>query len=800
MGEWKKWIHKLVNGTWYPFYHHAYDRKKLNENLIFLESRGGKAVAGNICEILKELQEPEYQRFELRLSARKEKKAEIVEFLRRNGLSRVSLVQTGSVFYYRTLAEAGYLVNDTTFPGRFIKKEGQIYLNTWHGTPLKKMGCDVEEGAWTTGNVMRNLLCSDYLLYPNIYMEEKMLHAYGLEHLYKGAILHCGYPRNSVFLKSVSKEIQSRLKAEGKKVFAYMPTWRGKEEKNATAETIQSLQGILAGLDNAMREDEVCFVNLHPFVQDIVKDGAYRHLRPFPREFETYAVLNAMDALVTDYSSVFYDFAVSGKPIVLYMYDKEQYEAERGLYPEIESYPFPITKTAEETMETLRKGKDYDDSAFRKECCSYESADAVQKLCRHVFLDEQVCETERLESDGKPNILIYAGDLNLNGITTALLNLLKELEPYKEACHLYISFRRSSLAAYPGHVSMLPDWVTVYPLATDAIFDTGESVAHALYMRFGVDVPCIRRIIEKTYKREVKKHFCDAVFDSVVHYNGYEAYIIALLMRFDCPKTIVVHNDMVREIATRGIQNPYLLKDAYRRYDYVALVSEDIKEPTVKICGQENNICMLGNCHDFERVLRRAEEPISFQKSTRLSQPEETVHRILNSDREKFITIGRFSKEKGHKRLLEAFHQYRQKQKNDTVLFIIGGGGDLYDETRQYVEEIGEADHVVLIYAVENPMPILKRCQLFLLSSYYEGLGLVILEADTLGIPVVCTDVEGPRGFMKEHGGYLVEDSTEGLVSGMEAYGRGQVPVMHVDYRKMNKETAERFLSLIDIK
>ena len=65
---------------------------------------------------------------------------------------------------------------------------------------------------------------------------------------------------------------------------------------------------------------------------------------------------------------------------------------------------------------------------------------------------------------------------------------------------------------------------------------------------------------------------------------------------------------------------------------------------------------------------------------------------------------------------------------------------------------------------MSNPMPVLKQCDLFILSSIYEGLGLVILEADTLGIPAISTDIPGPRGFMREHGGYLVEPNSEGYM------------------------------------
>lgn len=101
--------------------------------------------------------------------------------------------------YYRMLSKAGFLINDSTFPGRFIKKDGQIYLNVWHGTPLKCMGRDNLEERYSMGNVMRNLLMSDYLLFSNVFMEEKMRGAYMLDNLYQGQFIHECYPRNEIF-------------------------------------------------------------------------------------------------------------------------------------------------------------------------------------------------------------------------------------------------------------------------------------------------------------------------------------------------------------------------------------------------------------------------------------------------------------------------------------------------------------------------------------------------------------------------------------------------------------------------
>lgn len=105
-------------------------------------------------------------------------------------------------------------------------------------------------------------------------------------------------------------------------------------------------------------------------------------------------------------------------------------------------------------------------------------------------------------------------------------------------------------------------------------------------------------------------------------------------------------------------------------------------------------------------------------------------------------------------------------------------------------------EHIVIIQCIANPMPILKKCDLFVLSSLYEGLGLVLLEADTLGIPVISTDVPGPRGFLKQHGGYLVPPDAEGICEGLRAFDEGRIKAMNVDYEEYNRGSVRQFENL----
>lgn len=161
----------------------------------------------------------------------------------------------------------------------------------------------------------------------------------------------------------------------------------------------------------------------------------------------------------------------------------------------------------------------------------------------------------------------------------------------------------------------------------------------------------------------------------------------------------------------------------------------------------------------------------------------------------KFINIGRFSPEKGQKRLIDAFEKFYKKN-NNSILILIGGYGKLYNELQEYIKKLECRYNVILIRNISNLFPILKRCDLFIMSSYYEALGMVVLEANTCGVPCIATDIKGPRGFMKEHNGRLVENSEEGILEGMNEFMEGKVKCMDFDAKAYNQNVKKEYESI----
>ena len=136
--------------------------------------------------------------------------------------------------YCKALAVSQYLINNVSFPGYFLKRKEQIYLNTWHGTPMKNMGFDIPGANVTQGNTARNLLSADYILSSGSYMTEiAYKKSYKMKEIFQGTVLEEGFPRTDVFFNEIRTEILRKLQNQGvsvdekKKVILYAPTWKG---------------------------------------------------------------------------------------------------------------------------------------------------------------------------------------------------------------------------------------------------------------------------------------------------------------------------------------------------------------------------------------------------------------------------------------------------------------------------------------------------------------------------------------------------------------------------------------------
>lgn len=759
---------------------YAENRKPLRTDLIVFTSRNGKDFAGNMLRLLIELNKRYGDKYQYVIGLEKQQFVRTRKILKQYGLTKVAIVRYDSLRFQKLLQRASYLFNDTTFHMRYVKRPGQTYINTWHGTPLKKMGNDSPSvfagNTIRMDNVQRNLFAADYLIFPSDYCQKKMTSAFCMNGLYKGTIIKEGYPRNSIFFDEESRrQVKLKFGLENKKVYVYMPTFREGENGDV------AYDDFFQSLDEGLKNDEVLFVKLHYYDAAKVRLDKFKHIFLYPNDIETYEFLNIADTLISDYSSVIYDFAVTRKKIIRFAFDTEKYAKSRGLYSQPISFPFPVVESCEALLDELHSPKQYSDEEFINTYCSYEGPETPSKIIRHIFEHEKCCDTNLIYDQEREKVLFFAGALCLNGITTSAQNYLSMR---KDERLYFISYTRKMLEKNTGNLRNLPKGNGVVEFSGFYYSTLWETAAFLLYYLCKLDLAVLRKTIYKFYRREAQRTFSGMGFDHYIHFDGYGTYVTGLLQHCSGRRIIFVHNDMLREIKRKKNQNILCIRDAYRSYDVVAVVAESLKARIARISRRKDNIRVVQNCQNDKQMKLDGSRDIVLQDSTRVFNVTGlSIEQFLTSHKYIFITIGRFSPEKRHSMLIDAFEKLGE---NQVGLIIIGGVGELYEQTCMAVEHSIKANDIMLIHSIENPMPILKCADLFILASEYEGMPMVFYEAECMGVPSIAVDTTGSHEFMEKYHGTLVEDSVDGLVKGMKLFLEGKIHTLGIDFEKYN--------------
>ncbi|MET8247194.1 bifunctional glycosyltransferase family 2 protein/CDP-glycerol:glycerophosphate glycerophosphotransferase [Streptomyces sp. NPDC005202] len=299
----------------------------------------------------------------------------------------------GSRRYWKVLARAKYLVNNANFAEGVVKRPGSVHLQTQHGTPLKTMGCDqstypvVAAATGSFTKLLNRVDRWDYNLCSNRHSTEMW------ERAFPGAYeaLEYGYPRNDVYCTARADDV-ARIRRElgvpeGSTAVLYAPTHRDHHTGFATDLDLEAFC-------EAAGEDVVVLLRAHYFYDRGGRRSSGRIIDVTAHRSSEEVCL-AADALVTDYSSIMFDYANLDRPIVVYADDWEIYRETRGVYFDlIEAPPGPVARTPQELARIFRDGS-YAGAgsaalraAFRERFCQFDDGRAAERVVRRVFLGE----------------------------------------------------------------------------------------------------------------------------------------------------------------------------------------------------------------------------------------------------------------------------------------------------------------------------------------------------------------------------------------------------------------------------
>ena len=298
--------------------------------------------------------------------------------------------------YYYLLARAQYWVDNQGLPRVFTKRPETTYLQTWHGTPLKTMGWDEPRLAALSpaGRAVHQRMIErwDYLVVPSEYFVETFVRSYG----YDGKLLRVGYPRNDLLVNRASdaEYVAAAKQRMGlpldRTIVLYAPTFR---DRDRGRDKEYELAFDLGQMSRALSDDVFLLVRTHYLDRFKLSPRFASFARNMSDHDDISEVLLVADVLVTDYSSTMFDFANTGRPMVFYTYDYDDYvHTERGTYFKLaDEAPGPLVTTTDELVGALsdldRVRRDYADryTVWRQRFCEFDDGHAADAVVAEVF-------------------------------------------------------------------------------------------------------------------------------------------------------------------------------------------------------------------------------------------------------------------------------------------------------------------------------------------------------------------------------------------------------------------------------
>lgn len=490
----------------------SYYSAEIDESIIYLESRNGLDFTGNIFRITEELSTGKYGNFKIYVYAAKSIKTKI-ELFKQNYNLKITKIIIDEDEATKILHKAKYIFTDSGIRYKYVKKPEQIFVNTWHGTPLKLMGFDNPSEKHTVGIIQRSFLFSDYILFPNEYMLDKMSHAYMIDKIYGGTFLLDGYPRNSVFLNENSK-YKEKLNLKDKEIFVYMPTFKGIVNNRKDKKQKNDVNKFLNKLNSKLNDNQILFVKFHPYNQSKIDFSKFNHIKAYPKNFENYDILNVADVLITDYSSVFFDFASTRRKIIIFNYDQDEYLKDRGLYFPLEDLPFPKVQNINDLVGELNSPKNYDDTKFIEEYCKYDSTKSAEHICETVINGKTECDY-KIISNANKNILIYLGSMKNKQAKSQLIQILENTD---NNINIFLSFKPWNKNIKENHLNLLkdiPNTIEFLPLSYNLTPTFKEKVELNRFRKKGTDLNS--ELIEM-FNRNYKKQYGDFKFDLIIDF------------------------------------------------------------------------------------------------------------------------------------------------------------------------------------------------------------------------------------------------------------------------------------------
>lgn len=678
------------------------ENSEIRENYILYEAFGGRGMTCSPYAVFKYLlTQPDFAEFvHVWVIDDFSDNAWQMELYKNH--KNVRFVKHQSPEYREALATCKYLINNVSFPGYFTKRKGQIYVDTWHGIPLKTIGFDIPTGNVSAGNSARNLLAADYLLSPNGFMTEIYKKAFKMEGLFEGTILEEGQPRNDNYFHTGREEILKKLSASGvnadpeKKIILYAPTWKGSKYSSPDTGLDAYFEMIRTVEENVDTSKYQVFVKPHQIVYYYIKNTQGITGQFIPATIDTNELLSVVDVLISDYSSIYFDFLVSGKPILFFIPDLDEYLGYRGLYYGIDKLPGPIARSfpelavmlrdVEQAMEPCRE-KYKQEAAW---ACPRDDGEVCRRVTDVIFRGRKSENGIRCNAADRKKLLVYAGDFANREITHSFMTLAQLLDDRKfdvtvlaegsdeEAQMRIRSLPRALRVLYRGQpFNGTPEEKAKYRLAVKNSTGTEE--------------------LKGFFERECRRLFGESGFDYAMDFTGSSELFSRLFPYLKNTKTV-------------SFQGKFI----------------DLPRMEKELKSQS------------ELSLAQGSFCVAEVQEDNFTAPRLTVVPMPQKEKVNYVSMGSLTKENDFEGLLKGFAEYSRERK-DACLYLLGDGPER-KRLEQVITEEGLKPAVRLLGELQRPFAFLKGCSAYVQSPGQTEDSMAVLEAEALGLHVVRAD------------------------------------------------------------
>lgn len=602
---------------------------KIKEKTILWEAFAGRGVLDNPKALFEAmLADPDFKEWK-HIWVLDDLKNHEDTLLKFKGCRNVQFIEINKIRYSIWSAIANVVVGNSARQRFFVKREGQIYIETWHGVPLKTLGrCAKDLNLTSLTYSIRALLSADYLVSACSFLSQVYKCDFCLGNFFQGEFLEVGYPRLDTINHSNKAELIEKLAEEGvtidpkKKILLYAPTWRGATfaTPDVAVEPYLEVKATIERVIDTMQWQVL--IKPHQIVYKAAREQFKDIDFMVPATIDANEVLAITDVLVSDFSSIFYDFLVTKRPIVFYIPDLEEYKTARGLYHSVDTLPGPICQTLEELSDVFT---DLDKAVapFAERYaeqrtwagCDFDKGTNSRTIMRHILLGEPATIAEK--EPEKKKVLFILPPRQKRSIVSALIAVLNKIDFTQYDVTLFTEGDKvGTLERLANELSK-----EVRVLVRFGIFRTFiDDVQTHYYYEWGGSTKKGRFICPKRYlQEEISRYLGNNIFDEVIDVTGSSLFYttFASMVPAKC-RRIWAHDNLCETVQTtqKQLQKVFGL---YSAFDEINFQNDDFcttnQNKLPQYCGSKLAIRPLNSLVDVpvqEALSAEPETPFVF--------------------------------------------------------------------------------------------------------------------------------------------------------------------------------------------